>query len=175
MRATEVSRQTYTSVMGRKFFISGIAVICLLIVACVAVVAVSMNLRYSPPPIDDSETEGMPIVEENYLYKEINSDFGYTFYMAVNLFRKEDGGVDIYLTNPQDNKVSLMCEIEDADSGRLYYKSGRIRPGCYIQDIDPQTDFENVHHDVRIHIYAFEQGSYLSAGTTELMLSLQPW
>lgn len=171
----ERSRQIFISERDRKKKLAGIILITALLVACAAVLIYSLTVRYSPPALDKNRQTGVPIVEGSYLYKQLESDFGYSFSMAANLYRQEDGTVNVYFTNPEDNQVSLMCEILDAATGDSLYKSGRIEPGEYVEKLKPSKDFQNILYNIVVKVYAFEPDTYLSAGTTELRMILQPW
>ncbi len=169
------SRQLFSHRGIDKRRMLGLIIIGVIIAACLIVIIISLNIRYKPPAFEKGAKAGVPEVEESYLFKQVESDFGYRFYIAANLYRQADGSLNIYLTNPADNGVYLMCEIYDADTGEMYYKSGVLDTGSYIETLKPKKDFENAFHNIRIDVYAFEPETYVSAGTTELKLALQPW
>lgn len=169
------SRQSYRSVMRRKSrTILTLVILGILCLSIIAIIAGRM-IKYRPPAHDEKAVSGEPVVSEDYLYREMSTDFGYSFLMAANLYRQEDGALNIYLTNPKTNEVNIRCEIKDRDRGTLYYKSGLILPGEYVTELKPETKFSNEPHNVDVIIYAFEPDTYLSAGTTNLKLVLQAW
>lgn len=169
------ARQTYRSVMRRKSKIALLTIILIIVVLALAAILVSTLIKYSPPAQEAAAEKGEPTVSEEYLYREISTDFGYSFSMASNLYQQEDGSLNIFLTNPAKNEVHILCEIRDRDSKSVYYKSGRLLPGEYVRNLKPQTDISNELHNVDVVIYAFEPEKYLSAGTTDLKLVLQAW
>ena len=168
-------RQTYKTVMGKNKARIGIIVLIAILVVAGAICIYSLNLKYAPPSLEKNVVSGVPNPSENYLYGELKTNFDYSISMAANLYQQEDGSVNIYLTNPADSEVSIMCEIYDMETDELYYKCGRIEPGYYIESLEPISEIENVQHDVVAKIYAFGLEDYTSAGTTELNLVLQPW
>lgn len=169
------TRQIYRSNMGRFRFRVGLILLLLILIACIVAVVYSLVVRYIPPAHEKSAQNGIPVVKESYLYKTVTSDFGYSFSMAANLYQREDGSVSVFLTNPIENEVSLLCEIRDMETGQLYYKSGLLSPGEFVENLKPGSGFTNELHNVKVTVLAFEPETYLSAGTTELKLVLQPW
>lgn len=145
-----------------------------------AILAVSLfvwgkTLKYHPPAGEINVAEGIPEVDEGYLYEEIESEYGYSFSIAANLYRQENGSCNVYFTNPSTNTVNLMCQIEDAHSGKLLYKSGVIQPGQYVENLSPSRNFKNEQRDIRVSVYAFAPDTWYSEGTTNLKMILQPW
>ena len=170
-----VRRQTVHSSMGRNKRIAGGILFGLLLIACVAVIVMTLGIRYEPPALEESAKTGVPVVDEGYLYMTLESNFGYAFQLAANLYRQEDGSVNIYLTNPAESPVHLLCEILDADTKEVYYKSGRLEPGTYVENLPPLIDFENKMHEIDVLVYAFETEDFTSAGTTTMRMVLRPW
>lgn len=170
-----VGRQRYDSITIKKSNRRGFIMILLVVVAAIAVGIFSANLRYKPPEHEKMAMSGEPTVDDSFLYKPLYSDFGYSFKIASNLYRQKDGSVFIYLTNPVDNDVYLMCEVYDMDTAELYYKSGLLSPGEYVERLKPQEEFENTFHNIQVKVYALNMDDYISEGTTELEFALQPW
>ena len=168
-------RQFYRSRTKFRQQLPGIMVTVILLIGCLVTVIISLNIRYSPPALDPGRKTGTPAPDEGYLYRMVESDFSYSFGIAANLYRQKDGSVNIYLYDPPENKVSLMCEISDAKDGTPYYKSGRIEPGNYIESLSPVGEFKNEARDITVKIYAFEPETFESAGSTELKMILQAW
>ena len=169
------TRQVYRSTMGRFRFRAGLVLLLLILVACIVAAIYSLVVRYIPPAHEKNAQNGIPVVKESYLYESVASDFGYSFSLAANLYQREDGSVSVFLTNPIENDVSILCEIRDAETGQLYYKSGLLSPGEFVEKLKPGSKFANELHNVKVKILAYEPEKYLSAGTTELRLALQPW
>ncbi len=168
-------KQNYSSFNDKKHIIYALALAGFILIITVLVAIISQNLSYSPPEHDQACISGTPEVDDGYLYKEIDSHFGYSFSMAANLYRQEDGSVNIYLTNPKSNDIDILCEIYEKDSALLLYKSGRICPNEYLPSLVCKEEVENKYRDILVKIYAFKKDDFTSAGTTELNLALQPW
>ncbi len=168
-------RQIYHSTANRKKSIMAAVITAFIFIGFLMVLLISRYNKYSPPELDDKRQTGIPAPDEKYLYETIDTDYGYSFRIAANLFRQKDGSVMIYFTNPAENSVSLMCAVNDTDDGTVYYKSGRINPGEYIEKLDPNIEFENEVKNITVRIYAFEPTNYTSAGSTNLKMVLQPW
>lgn len=175
MRVVALSRQIYTSPSAKKKHILGISLIVILLALIAGAVIYSLNVRYKPPEHDVRAQKGLPKVDENYLFGRIESDYGYRFFMAGNLFRQEDGSVNIYFTNPAGSEVDLMAEIYDDSSGELLFRSGLLYPAEYVDNLPPLGKYENEYRDILVKVYALEKDDHTSAGTTELRLALQPW
>ena len=157
----------------RRIILSVIIIVAILAIA--GVIIYSMLIKYEPPKFEPFASAGTPTPEESFLYDEVTSGFGYKFSIASNLYQQEDRSLKIYLTNPSDNDVNIMCEIRSADEDKLLYESGLLHPGEYIESLDPAGEFDNIKYDVNVLIHAFEPETYHSAGTTTLDLVLQPW
>ena len=169
------NRQIYHSSSDKKRLIPGLIIIILILLGCVAAVFLSTNKKYRPPELDPNRSAGIPHPEDNYLYETVNTDYGYSFGIAANLYQQKDGSVNVFLSNPAENTVSLMCEIKDAADKTVYYRCGRINPGEYVEKLSPSTVIKNEAKSVIVKIYAFEAEDYTSAGSVELKLVLQPW
>ncbi|WP_196229618.1 hypothetical protein [Butyrivibrio fibrisolvens] len=83
--------------------------------------------------------------------------------------------MNIYLTNPEDSEVDLLCKVKDAETGDVLYKSGRILAGEYVATLKPEGRIDNVKRDIFVEIYALNSETFISEGTTRLDLVLQPW
>lgn len=130
---------------------------------------------YVPPARETNARMGTPTPDEHYLYSRLNTDFGYQVMLAANLYRQEDGSLNIYFTNTDANEVLLLCEIVAEDSGDTLYKSGLLKPGEYVESLSPCMDFPNEATKVLVKIYAFEPKTFYSAGSTVLNVTLQAW
>lgn len=169
------TRQIYRSTMGRIRFRAGLILLLIILIASIGAVVYSLVVRYMPPAPEKDAKEGIPVVKEGYLYRTVASDFGYSFSLAANLYQRNDGSVSVFLTNPVENEVCILCEIRDTETKQLYYKSGLLSPGEFVENLKPKSVPANELHNVTVAVYAYEPETYLSAGTTELKLALQPW
>ena len=168
-------RQVYRSVAADRRRRAETILIIILAALFTVLLIFGLHRLYSPPARDKTAQKGTPAVDESYLYKRVDSDFGYSFSLAANLYRQEDGSVKIYLTDPDMNSVDLVCEVHDSDTGDLLYKSGRISPGEYVETLSPAAEVDNAKRDITVSVYALNSDTYKSEGTTELNLVLQPW
>ena len=155
-------------------------------VICILLVAVLLGISgicfwifkedvYVPPNFEKNKMEGIPEPDEHFMYGTIETDYGYTFSMATNVYQQEDGSVFVYFTNYEDNNVNMMCEIVNEENGETYYKSGVIVPGQYIEKLAPVKKFSNEAFDAQIMIYSFEEGTWYSGGTVEIAATVQAW
>ena len=153
----------------------------LLVIIIVAVAAMagvfiySAFVKYEPPKFEINASAGTPTPEEDFLFDEVESGFGYKFSIASNLYQQKDRTLKVSFTNPSTNNVNLMCEVRTVDDDEVLYESGLLHPGEYIETLNPKDEFENIKYDVNVKIYAFEPETYQSDGTTTLNLVLQPW
>ena len=170
-----IRRQTVHTRIGRNKRIAGFAILALLLTGCIGVVIKTLATRYEPPALEEMRKQGVPEVEEGYLYTTLDSNFGYAFQLAANLYRQEDGSLNIYLTNPAESGVHILCEITDAETGEMYYRCGRLEPGTYVENLPPLIDFENKMRDIDVKVYAFTKEDFTSAGTTTMRMVLRPW
>lgn len=167
--------QNLSPTTGGKLKKSLLLIGILLAVLAVALFVWGKTLKYTPPKFDASATSGTPEVDEGYLYEEIASEYGYNFSIAANLYQQENGSCNVYLTNPSVNQVYLMCKIEDADSGKVLYESGIVKPGEFVENIAPSRNIKNEQKKIKVSIYGFAPDTWYSEGTTTLNLLLQPW
>ena len=129
---------------------------------------------YVPPAFESSATSGVPVPPENMGYGEISAPGGFSFSVAGTMYQQEDGSLLIYLTNPQDSEVNLMCEITDR-AARIIYKSGVLRPGEYVERLRPAEQIPNEATEIAMNVYAFEPDTWYSKGTISLNNILQPY
>lgn len=155
----------------RRIVIPIIVVISVVSIACVIIVAVT---RFKPPSHDGDALKGIPEVGEEYLYGTAQTQYDYIIQMAANLYQQKNGDVNIFFTNPVSNTVLLRCEIVDKDTEKVLYKTGYIEPGEYIKSVN-NSSVDNEEYDVIVKVYAYADESFTSAGTTELLMKLQPW
>ena len=130
---------------------------------------------YIPPEFEGNAITGVPKPDEHFRYGTVETDYGFAFSMATNVYQQEDGSVFVYFTNYEDNNVNMMCEIVNEENGETYYKSGVITPGQYIEKLVPVMEFPNEAFDARIMIYSFEEGTWYSGGTVEIAATVQAW
>lgn len=172
--ATITGKQLLFSKMEKKrrsILIPIIVTISLVVIVFITYIVLA---RFTPPSHDKDSKVGVPVVDNDYLYGSVKTDYGYIVQMASNLYQQQNGDVNIYFTNPISNSVLLGCEIIDKDTKKILYKTGYIKPGEYIESIN-NNSVDNRAYDIIVKIYAYTDESFTSEGTTELSLKLQPW
>lgn len=132
------------------------------------------NPPYTPPPFETAAVAGVPAPPENMGYGEISADGGFAFSIAGTMYQQEDGSLLVYFTNPQHSEANLQCEILD-ETGAILYKSGVIRPGEYVERLQPLVKLQNEATNVELNVYAFEPDTWHSKGTINLQNILQPY
>lgn len=129
---------------------------------------------YIPPTFDKTAEMGTPVPPDNMNYGTIATETGIVFSLAGTIYQQRDGSVEIYLTNPPENAANLMAEIVDEEGERLY-ATGVIRPGEYVERMQPEKEIPNEAVKIEMRIYAFELDSWYSRGTVSLQNTLQPY
>ena len=140
--------------------------------AAAIIFAINYQHSYTPPPFESRAVVGVPHPPEMLKHTRIDAG-SFAFKIAGVLQQQEDGSLQIYLTNPEENEVYLMCEILTSD-GEAIYRSGLLRPGEYVVSLPPIAVLGDDSMDVRINIYALERDFFFSAGTVTLRNILQP-
>jgi hypothetical protein len=136
--------------------------------------ATSRQQPYKPPPFETKAIVGFPEPPESFSYSEINAAGIFTFGMAGAMYQQEDGSLQVYFTNPEENEPYLMCEVVDKE-GKTMYKSGLLRPGEYVISLYPVRKLENAVTNIEINVYGLDPEHYYSAGTITLDNILQPY
>jgi len=122
---------------------------------------------YSPPPFEAKALEGIPNPPDDVSYGEINSGSFLVGFAGI-IQRNDDDSLQVYFVNPEENDVHLMCTIADDNGGELY-KSGLLRPGEYLVNLEPITkNISGGRDNVTVEIYAFEPETYYSKGAIVL-------
>ena len=165
----------YESVRDGKIRRNWIAGVIVIVALLGLAVGAAFYFKYTPPSHDENAKEGVPVVEQDYLYDMVVTDMDYDFSMASNLYQQKDQSLKVYFTNSSENKVYLMVKVYEKDGEKLLYESGVLYPGEYVEKLEPADSFGNKKMDVLVRIYAFNPKTYESEGTTELELTLQPW
>lgn len=130
---------------------------------------------YTPPEFEKNPSVGIPEVDEHFMYGTVETEYGFRFSMATNVYQQADQSAYVYFTNYEENAVNMMCEIRNAENGQICYRSGVITPGQYIEKLFPVTEFPNEAFEANIMIYTFEEGSWHSGGTVEISATVQAW
>ena len=67
---------------------------------------ISKTAEFVPPEYESMAQEGIPSLDESYLYGEVPTKFNYGFSMAMNLYMQKDKSLNVYFTNPATNTIS---------------------------------------------------------------------
>lgn len=144
------------------------AVICL--VSVIIMIAVLANPRkgdvptFTPPPFEENAVAGVPAVPEGLGWGELDAKV----YKAsvCGVVRAEDGGADVWFTNPESNAVWLKLRILDKN-GNILGETGIIKPGEYVQSVFFRTVPQSGDAIV-LKLMAYEPETYHSAGAVTL-------
>jgi hypothetical protein len=169
-------KQSTQVVTGRERFWMriGIFALLLVIVYIVGKGYVERLTAYTPPPFEENAVVGEPDPPANMAYDAVVATGGYSFAMAANVYQQENHDLLLYLTNPKESGIWLMCEVKNKEYGTMY-KSGVLRQGEYLERLTPESEFPNEPIEVEILIYGFEPENYQSCGTVYMSTILQPW
>jgi len=137
------------------------------------VYAVRYEAPYTPPPLETNTSFGVPVPAENMRYSQLETP-AFTFGIAATAYQQKDGSLKIYLTNHESNQAYLMCEVVNKETNRVLYRSGLLRPGEYVESLDPLRRIENIATPIEIFIYALELDGYFSVGQVSIDNILQP-
>ncbi|MEG2054414.1 MAG: hypothetical protein RR052_05665 [Oscillospiraceae bacterium] len=152
------------------FLAIGVALAVLIVALCYR----ALNPPYTPPPFEKMAVSGVPTPPDNMGYGEISAEGGFAFFIAGTMYQQEDGSLLVYFTNPKYSEANLQCEIKN-ENGDVIYKSGVLRPGEYVERLQPQTKLANEATKIELDVYAFEPETWYSKGTINLQNVLQPY
>jgi hypothetical protein len=162
----------------RIIIISAVTVITLALAAAVVFVFLTdfklFSRDYVPHPHAKNTVVGVPEPEEHMNFSVTDADGRFEFGTVGTVFRQHDGSVKLYLTNFESNDAYLMCEIVDVANETVLYRSGLVRPGEYLQSIEPLVEIKNEATPIHIHVYALGLEDYVSVGAVTLENVLQP-
>ena len=166
--------QLFSSKMERRRARIFLPAIAILLVLSMTAILIGLVAGFKPPKHDENAVKGSPEVSEDYLYGSAATEFDYIFSMAANLYQNENGEVYVYFTNPIANEVNLKLEFINTENGKILYETGYIEPGEYIEYLK-EPGVRNKAYDIKAKVCAYEPETFVSAGTTEILLKLQPW
>ena len=149
--------------------IAVLAALCAVALAVMtAVLVYTGQTRFTPPPFDPAAQSGIPDVPKNLGYGELDATV--FRFSAAGALTADNGGTDLWLTNPADSTVWLKARILDAD-GALLGESGLLRPGEYVQSVTLDRVPAQTA-PVTVKIMAYEPETYYSAGSVLLQTQL---
>ena len=158
---------------ARKYIIISAFVLLAGISAVSVIFAALYEPPYIAPPFEPAAVRGVPNPPDNMRYSDINAAGRFTFWLAGTAYQQADGSLYLYLTNPEENEVYLMCRVTDKNGAELY-RSGLLRPGEYVERLELLKKLENEALDIKIYIYALDPDNFYSVGTVTLDNILQP-
>lgn len=134
----------------------------------------AVNPPYAPPPFEPEAVAGIPSPGADMGYGKVGAEGGFSFWVAGVMYQQQDGSLELWFTNPAGSEVNLMCEIQTED-GTVVYKSGVLRPGEYVERLQPLARLAGEAVPIEMKVYAFEENTWYSKGTISLMNTLQPY
>ncbi|MEG0090993.1 MAG: hypothetical protein RSA20_04165, partial [Oscillospiraceae bacterium] len=134
----------------------------------------ALHPPYTPPPFEPTAVAGVPTPPEHMGYGEISAEGGFAFSIVGTMYQQQDGSLLVYFTNPPYSEANLQCEIKH-ENGDTLYKSGVLRPGEYVERLQPQTELKNEATKIELNVYAFAPETWYSKGTINLQNILQPY
>ena len=148
------------------------AVLCLLSVA-VMIAALSLTggkkqAEFTPPPFEDSAMSGVPGPDGANGYRELDCEV-YKIGVSGDVIL-ENGALDVYLTNLEENNVWLKLRVLDED-GNILGETGLIRPGEYVRSVKIQKA-PPLGSPIHIKVMGYEPETYYSAGAVTLTTTL---
>lgn len=153
----------------RMILICGIiCFICVAVMIFVLIQGPRQEIRFTPPPFEETAVAGVPPLTDADGYKPVDAQV-YKFALCGELML-ENGKTDIWLTNDAENEVWLKAVLKDAEGAELG-ETGLIRPGEYVQSIRLATELEQTT-DVMIVVMGYEPETYYSMGNVTLYTML---
>jgi hypothetical protein len=162
-----------TGTVIRQVVIFAIIAVTVLLALAVMFV-IKYEPPYQPPPFELNAVQGVPNPPENMGYSDVDAMGKFIFWLASTMYQQKDRSLCLYLTNPQENEVYIMCRIVD-EKDKTLYKSGLIRPGEYVERLYPIKKIKNKAVNIEVNIYAFDPENFQSVGTVTLDNILQPY
>ena len=139
--------------------------------ALIAGVLIWRNTRpYTPPAFDETARQGEPQVPDGLGYGVASapSEDGFSVGVASVWKRAEDGSLPVWLTNPAENRAYLLMRVTDAGSGKILYESGMLRPGEYVEALQPLRKLPDGPVSVQVAVYSLDPENYRSLGTLRM-------
>lgn len=151
----------------RMIWLTSLCAISILIMVLALVISNRNSAaEFVPPPFDNSAVIGVPEVNDDLEYAEVNASV-YTF-LVCGKPCYDDDNLLVYLTNPSDSNVWLRLRLYDLEENMIG-ESGVIRPGEYIESVKVISSQKS--ESVVMKIMAYEPISYFSAGVVTLNTS----
>lgn len=166
MESTEKGRRKLSG--GRLFALVVLAATICVVSIGIMIYALSMTggrtEQFVPPPFESAAQTGTPDVPVDLGWDELDAQ-SYKF-SVCGVIDPQNGKADVWLTNPEENKIWLKVRVLDM-AGNTLGETGLIKPGEYVRSValkpEPQ-DGENI----QLKIMAYEPDTYYSAGVVSL-------
>lgn len=133
------------------------------------------NQQYKPPKFEENAVKGEVEVGGKFNHSVASTDYGFSFGIAKNLYLQKDKSLVVMAANSEKNSKYLQYQIIDKGTKEVLYKTGILRPGEYVEKINPASEVKNKKYEIIIQINAFEPDTWYSAGKIEIGWLLQPW
>ena len=115
---------------------------------------------FVPPEFDPFVALGMPDVPENLDWQKLDAK---AFEVGISgVMMPKGNGLDVWLTNPQENEVWLKVRVLSAD-GNILGETGLIKPGEYVQTVSLKI-MPSAGTPITLRVMAYEPETYHSAG-----------
>ncbi len=134
---------------------------------CVLSSNTKVQYKFVPPKFEENVISDVTEVPDELGYSELDAE-AYKVGICGNLI-SQNGTVDIYFTNNQENKVWLKLRVYD-DSENIIAETGLIKAGECMKSIELSKNYVG---DVRIKIMSYEPETYYSMGTVTLNAKLK--
>lgn len=119
---------------------------------------------FTPPPFEETAMTGTPVVSHNPSWDELDAKAFQFSVCGEPVLEKETA--DVWLTNPESNKVWLKLRILDKNDAVLG-ETGLIKPGEYVQTVR-FTVIPKKGDEIKLKIMGYEPETYYSAGSAVL-------
>lgn len=126
--------------------------------------------EFVPPAFDQLAVDGEPTVPDDAGYTPLRVEQGYMFYVCGSI-KYTNGGADVYLTSPKDNRVWLMMRAYD-EKGKVIGETGLIRPGQYLKSISLNKEYKQ-DANIKLKVIAYQPDTYYSMGNVDLNMKLK--
>lgn len=157
----------------RRLFLIG--AVLLGTVCIIAVLVYRSHPAYKPPAFEKGAAEGepKPPAELGYGVGGAKDAESFQSGLASKWIRTEDGKLPVWFSNPKGNEVYLMIRFYRSSDEAVIYESGLLRPGEYIENLEPLKVLSKEKVQAEAAIYSFDPKTYQSLGAFRLPGEIQ--
>lgn len=144
--------------------------------AILIVTGIYLHVRpYRPPKFDTAAAAGVPDVPEGLGFGYAGTPDGNSFRvgLASRWKREPDGSLPVWFTNPEGNDAYLLLRITNEDGRKIFYETGLVRPGEYVEKLAPVRKLPEDDMPVTAAVYSLDPENYHSLGTFRLSGTVQ--